>query len=117
MDPFAQEILDLIATHDGQYTWYQLDRALATWSPNRERNLPLLKGLTRVLRELEERGLISSGAGHLPSQPLYSITAQGLREIRTPVATESTIKDRWTTPDQPQPWNDPRSIERAAPRD
>jgi DNA-binding PadR family transcriptional regulator len=94
MDPFAQEILELIAAHDGQYTWYQLDRALSSWSVNRERNLPLLKGLTRVLRELEERGLISSGAGHLPSQPVYWITAQGRQEIRSSVAIPSMIKDR-----------------------
>ena len=93
MDPFTQEILELIAAHDGQYTWYQLDRALSSWSVNRERNLPLLKGLTRVLRELEECGLISSGTGHVPAQPVYSITAQGRQEIKTPVAIPSMNKD------------------------
>jgi hypothetical protein len=81
MDPFQQEILELIAAHDGQYTWYQLDRALSQFSPNAERNAPRLRGLIEVLRGLEHDGLISACAGHLPSQPFYSITGQGKRAL------------------------------------
>jgi hypothetical protein len=81
MDPFQREILELIAAHDGQYTWYQLDRSLSNSSPNGERNLPLLRGLTRVLRGLEDDGMISAGGGHSPSQPVYSITAKGRRAL------------------------------------
>jgi DNA-binding HxlR family transcriptional regulator len=97
MDPFQQEILELIASHDGQYSWYQLDRALSTWSVNRERNPPLLRSLTKVLRELEEQGLLVSEAGHVPSQPVYSITAQGRQAIGISVAVPVTIKKRSST--------------------
>src|SRR5438309_1156973 len=101
MNPFAQEILELIAAHDGQYTWYQLDRALSTWSANRERNLPLLKDLTQVLRELEANDLISSAAGHIPSQPVYTITDWGRQEVAGGVVElEPRNKDRWTGPGQ-----------------
>ena len=81
MNPFQREILELIAAHDGEYSWYQLDRALTDWSANRERNLSLVKDLPSVLRGLEAEGLVSAGAGHAPSQPLYAITTRGRRLI------------------------------------
>ncbi len=91
MDPFAQEILELIASHDGQHSWYQLDRSLSQFSTNRERNTPLLRGLTRVLRKLVEEGLISAGEGHHPSQSVYSITANGRQSIAAS-ATEPLLR-------------------------
>jgi hypothetical protein len=84
MSPFELEILELIAVNDGTLSWYQIDRALVS-SPNSERNLPLLRGLLRVLRELNEEGLISTRPGHIPSQPLYSITARGNQILKARV--------------------------------
>jgi hypothetical protein len=81
MSPFELEILELIAVNDGTLSWYQIDRALAS-SPSSERNLPLLRGL---LRELNEEGLISTRPGHIPSQPLYSITARGNQILKARV--------------------------------
>jgi hypothetical protein len=85
MDPFLREILEVIAAHDGRYGWYQIDRALSQFSPNGERNLPRLRGLTRVLRGLEDDGLIAAGSGHSPSLPVYSITARGRQALAPPV--------------------------------
>jgi hypothetical protein len=90
MEPFEREILELIAAHDKEYSWYQLDRALAAWSVNRERNLISLRGLPRVLRGLEEQGFVSSETGHHPSQPVYSITDKGKRAIGVPSDTSPT---------------------------
>jgi hypothetical protein len=109
LDHFQTEILELIAAHDGRYSWYQLDRALSTWSADRERNLPLLRGLPEVLRELEDDGLISSGAGHHPSQPVYSITAQGEQAIGAPAAVSSLDKNRGTAADRPEPSRNPKT--------
>ena len=81
MDPFQREILEIIAAHDGQQSWYQIDRALGNFSPNRERNLSLLQGLMQVPRRLEDDGMISTQAGHLSSQPVDSIAAPGKRVI------------------------------------
>jgi hypothetical protein len=81
MDTFQREILETIAAHDGQLSWYQLDRSLSQFSPNRERNLPLLRGLTGALRAMEDDGLIAARAGHHTSQPVYSSTTEGRRVL------------------------------------
>ena len=80
MDPFPQEILELIAAHDGEYSWYQIDRSLSQFSANRVKYAPLMRGLMQVLRALTDEGLIADTAGHHPSQPVYSITLKG-REV------------------------------------
>lgn len=80
MDSVQREILEIIAAHNGR-SWYQIDRMLGNFSPNRERNLPLLRGLMGVLRLLADEGMISVWAGHIPSQPVYSITVQGRRVL------------------------------------
>jgi hypothetical protein len=94
MDPFHREILELIAAHDGRYSWYQLDRALSNAPAGTERNLPLLRGLTRVLRGLEDDGLISAGAGDVPSQPVYTITAKGRQALGEVAAAPLARKGR-----------------------
>ncbi len=81
MNPFQQEILEIIAAHDGQYSWYQLDRALSQFSPRSEANLPLMRSLPRILRELENDGLIQNWMGDPPPQPVFVITVAGRRAL------------------------------------
>jgi DNA-binding PadR family transcriptional regulator len=81
MDPFRREVLEIIAAHDGQHSWYQIDRILSDFSPNGGRNLPLLNGLMRVLRDLENDRMILARESDISSQPVYSITAQGRRAL------------------------------------
>jgi hypothetical protein len=82
VDPFERKILDLIAAHDGEFSWYQLDRALSVWAA--ERGLSPLAGLPGVLRALEREGLIAAAAGPNPSQPVYSVTARGRQAVAGP---------------------------------
>jgi DNA-binding PadR family transcriptional regulator len=64
------EALRLIGEHDGELSWYQLDRALAY-----DDNLPLLGSLGELLDGLEAEGLIEvEGAG---AQPRFRLTAAG----------------------------------------
>jgi DNA-binding PadR family transcriptional regulator len=91
MDPFPQEILELIAAHDGEYSWYQIDRSLSQFSPNRVKYAPLMRGLMGVLRELTDEGLIADAAGHHQSQPVYSITLKG-REMLAALTPASEVR-------------------------
>jgi DNA-binding PadR family transcriptional regulator len=91
MDPFPQEILELIAAHNGEYSWYQIDRSLSQFSPNRARYAPLMRGLMQVLRELTDEGLITDAAGHHKSQPVYSITVKG-REMLAAMTSSSEMR-------------------------
>lgn len=93
MDPFHQEILELIAAHDGEYSWYQIDRSLSQFSPNRAKYAPLMRGLMQALRALTDEGLISDAAGHHPSQPVYSITLKG-REVLAALTSASDLVSR-----------------------
>ena len=73
------EVLKLVSEHNGQWSWYQLDRALTQrvggWEP-----AIVSRDLMPALRELEQAGLIATSAGHNPGQPLYSITPAGQQE-------------------------------------
>jgi len=93
MDPFPREILELIAAHDGQYSWYQIDRSMSQFSANREKNAPLMRSLTRVLRNLSDEGLIANGIGPNASQPVYSITVKG-RQILAAHASEPQFQEQ-----------------------
>jgi hypothetical protein len=79
VDPFERQILELIAAHDGEFSWYQLDRALSVWAV--ERGLPPLANLPGVLRALEREGWIAAAAGPNPSQPVYSVTTSGRQAV------------------------------------
>jgi DNA-binding PadR family transcriptional regulator len=81
MNPFQQEILETIAVHDGQYSWYQLDRALSQFSPRSEDNLPLMHGLSKILRDLENEGLIQARTDDPSPQPVYVITVTGRQTL------------------------------------
>jgi DNA-binding PadR family transcriptional regulator len=91
MDPFHQEILELISAHDGEYSWYQIDRSLSQFSPNCVKYAPSMRGLMGVLRELTDEGLIVDAAGHHQSQPVYSITLEG-REMLTALTSSSEAR-------------------------
>ena len=67
-------LLDLIAEHDGHWTWYQLDRALSI------RGLDV-SHLIQDLDTLERDGLIAvfpRGKG----QPRYALTDKGRARLR-----------------------------------
>ncbi len=66
-----RRVLELISRHDGQWSWYQLERVLAGEETLRSRKLLV------ILRELEAQGLISSIVVTGRMDPLYSITAKG----------------------------------------
>jgi DNA-binding HxlR family transcriptional regulator len=72
---YMTELLRRIAAHDGEWTWYQLDRALSV------RDLIPMEPLPKLLRELERRGLIRSGPGPNPAQPTYFVTAAGRERL------------------------------------
>ena len=74
-DKYITELLKLVAEHDGDWSWYQLDRALSA------RGMIPTMPLTTVLRDAEEKGLIRLAAGSTPSQPVYSITNIGRARI------------------------------------
>jgi len=94
MDRFQREILKAVASHDGEFSWYQLDRTLTNDSTDGGENVARMRGLLRALRGLEEAGFIASGAGHNPSQPLYSITAKGRHTLDVLVAAPADREGR-----------------------
>lgn len=63
-------ILKHISKHDGEWGWYQLDRALSV------KQIHLGQELLAVLSGLEEEGLIS-GSGDDPGHPKYRLTEAG----------------------------------------
>lgn len=67
-------LLRMICNHDGEWSWYQIDRALTT------NGIFLQESLIVVLHELEEKGFISAQGEANPAQPRYSITELG-REV------------------------------------
>ncbi len=83
MQALQHEILALIHAHDGKWSWYQIDRALSSWSPHREEHRHVLGTLMEALRELEGGGLVTTKAGHHPSQPVYAMTPKGQHALET----------------------------------
>jgi DNA-binding PadR family transcriptional regulator len=81
MHALQREILELIHAHDGQWSWYQIDRALSHWSPQKEEHRQMAGSLMDVLRELEEHGLVTTKAGHHTSQPVYVMTTKGQQAL------------------------------------
>jgi hypothetical protein len=45
MHALQREILELIHAHDGQWNWYQIERALSRWSPHREEHRQVVDSL------------------------------------------------------------------------
>ncbi len=81
MHALQREIFELIHAHDGQWNWYQIDRALSHWSPHREEHRQVVGSLMDALRELEGEGFVTTKAGHHPSQPVYVMTTKGQQAL------------------------------------
>ena len=79
------EILLLINDHDGQWGWYQLDRALSIRQVTREKNL------MAVLKRLEQNGLIQSKQVEGSPQPRYWITTSGKKLLTDQEATSRAL--------------------------
>lgn len=75
-----KKILDIISRHDGQWSWYQVERAC--WGDPISKSGKLLS----LLKQLEVDGLISSRDVQGHPDPLYSITPKGLEELQRPSA-------------------------------
>jgi DNA-binding HxlR family transcriptional regulator len=74
---FRKSILSAIASHDGQLSWYQLDRMVISQCPG------LNKMLMPELAKLEQEELISSNPNiNFPSHPLYHMTDKGNDVLR-----------------------------------
>ncbi len=67
------EILRLVNKHDGELSWYQLDRSLV-----HDDYLPIIHGLLEVLRQLEEGGHIRAEG----TEPYYFITEAGRQALK-----------------------------------
>jgi DNA-binding HxlR family transcriptional regulator len=69
----VKEILELISAHDGQWGWYQLDRALSLINHSSIREETLMN----LLKDLEEQELIKSEQAPKSPQPKYLLTNKG----------------------------------------
>jgi hypothetical protein len=80
---FALEVLQEIALHDGQWSWYQLDRRLV--AEKRRPELSVL--LMPTIRQLELTGMIRAEINpDRPGIPRYWITTDGESKL---AATQS----------------------------
>jgi DNA-binding PadR family transcriptional regulator len=69
----VKKILELISEHDGQWGWYQIDRALSLIDHSIIREGTLMN----LLKDLEEQELIKSEQAPKSPQPKYSLTNKG----------------------------------------
>jgi DNA-binding PadR family transcriptional regulator len=81
MNALQIRLLKLIKANDGQFSWYQLDRAVST------ERVEGVGNLMHVLKSLQSDGLISSREGANPAQPTYSITNEGMNALRGPTGS------------------------------
>jgi DNA-binding PadR family transcriptional regulator len=86
MDDLQLKVLEIVKRHNGEYSWYQLDRALSVSGVQHAGNL------MQVLRTLVADGYIVTTAGPNTAQPLYSIGDRG--EVALSDATRSTPEDK-----------------------
>jgi hypothetical protein len=70
-----QEILRLINSHNGELSWYQLDRALSY----QHKYVDGVHRLVDIVKDLEHKGLVRSEGEE--SQPRYWITDAGRKLI------------------------------------
>jgi DNA-binding PadR family transcriptional regulator len=75
MNELRMAILQTIQKCDGQYGWYQLDRAVST------SGVVISENLLGVLRGLEGEGFIQSASEGKSKDPKYSITSKGRAAI------------------------------------
>jgi len=75
MSPLLITILEIIKANDGNFSWYQLNRAL-TSQKGVDPGI-VSRDLMPALHELEQAGFITARAGPNPALPLYSLTPTG----------------------------------------
>jgi len=67
-ESFKELVFSAIATHDGEWSWYQLDRHLS------QRNPEMMGHLMAALGELQDAGRIRSVVNiAIPAQPHYTL--------------------------------------------
>ena len=71
MNELQLRVLEIIKRTDGQYSWYQLDRALS------EVGMEHSGKLMHVMRCLVSEGYVRTTEGANPAQPIYWITECG----------------------------------------
>jgi DNA-binding PadR family transcriptional regulator len=71
-----KKLLDVINKHNGQWSWYQLERAFWGDPISQSGKFHLL------LKQLESDGLIASQEVQGYPDPLYSITSKGLTVLQ-----------------------------------
>jgi DNA-binding PadR family transcriptional regulator len=71
-------ILELLSDDETRWTWYNLDRALAS------RGLVAHGNIASIANALVESGLIEQIPGENPAMPTYSISAKGRRLLIQP---------------------------------
>lgn len=75
-EQYKSSILELISEHDGEWGWYQIDRALTT------RGLPTA-GMMAALKALEHDGFIEMRRMPEWKQPHYFLTEKGTFTLKT----------------------------------
>lgn len=75
MNELRLEILKTVKKFDGQYGWYQLDRAISS------SGIVINENLLGVLRELEAHGFISSLNDEKGKDPKYLLTPTGRHRL------------------------------------
>lgn len=79
MDALHFLLLKLISEHDGEWSWYQLDRRISTWHREVIDQLPRMMS---ILRELEAAKLIRADRGARSGFPRYWITDAGGQRLQ-----------------------------------
>jgi hypothetical protein len=73
-EAFRELVFQLVGDHDGEWSWYQLDRGVCLRGA-----VEWVHTLIHVLDALEAEGLVRQEERHSPGQPYYWLTDNGLR--------------------------------------
>jgi hypothetical protein len=76
MDRDQQIVLQLIETHSGEWSWYQLARSNAGCELASDG-----KNLMQIIGSLKASAFIRETEGHVPGMPRYAITELGRAAI------------------------------------
>lgn len=72
LQSLAEGVLKRVEKHDGEWSWYQLDRSLSY-----DDNLPVIHRLLEVIKDLEADNLIRAEMSNPNSDPTYWLTENG----------------------------------------
>ena len=95
LDPGTEvELLRLIQRHDGEWGWYQLDRALSGRGQ-------FDVGVPAALDVLEEQALVCRDGPRGPATTHYSVTEAGIRALSTSKSSkDSTFRSAGDNTDE-----------------